>query len=112
MPGIRTSITTTSGLRRSTSEIASAPSEASPITRMCGARLSERRSPSRTTSWSSTISVVISGVDIAARFYGGGGELDSESQLLGRFGRSELDAPTVANAVLAGEHAHLLAQRL
>ena len=36
------------------------PSAASPITRMCGARLSERRSPSRTTSWSSTMSVVIS----------------------------------------------------
>ena len=37
-----------------------APSDASPTTRMCGARESERRSPSRTTSWSSTISVVIS----------------------------------------------------
>ena len=37
-----------------------APSEASPTTRMCGARESERRSPSRTTSWSSTIRQVIS----------------------------------------------------
>ena len=39
---------------------ASAPSEASPTTRMCGARESDRRSPSRTTSWSSTMRQVIS----------------------------------------------------
>ncbi len=51
---------TTSGRRRSASATALAPSEASPITRMCGARESERRSPSRTTSWSSTIRHVIS----------------------------------------------------
>ena len=60
MPGIRTSMITTSGLRRSASSTAEAPSAASPTTRMCGARESESRSPSRTTSWSSTISVVIS----------------------------------------------------
>ena len=43
MPGMRTSMITTSGLRRSASAIALAPSEASPITRMCGARESDRR---------------------------------------------------------------------
>ena len=60
MPGIRTSMITTSGLRRAASSTAEAPSAASPTTRMCGARESESRSPSRTTSWSSTISAVIS----------------------------------------------------
>ena len=57
MPGMRTSMITTSGLRRSASSTADAPSDASPTTRMCGARESDSRSPSRTTSWSSTISV-------------------------------------------------------
>ena len=42
------------------SATALAPSDASPMTRMCGARESESRSPSRTTSWSSTIRQVIS----------------------------------------------------
>ncbi len=60
MPGIRTSMITTSGRRRSASATALAPSEASPITLMCGARDSDSRSPSRTTSWSSTIRHVIS----------------------------------------------------
>ena len=60
IPGMRTSMITTFGLRRSASATALAPSEASPTTRMWGARESERRSPSRTTSWSSTIRQVIS----------------------------------------------------
>ena len=60
MPGMRTSMITTLGRRRSASATAASPSAASPITRMCGARLSDSRSPSRTTSWSSTIRQVIS----------------------------------------------------
>src|SRR6266550_1781286 len=60
IPGMRTSMITTSGFRRSVSATAVAPSEASPTTRMCGARESDRRRPSRTTSWSSTIKQVIS----------------------------------------------------
>ena len=60
MPGMRTSMITTSGRRRSASATALSPSDASPITRMWGARESERRRPSRTTSWSSTIRQVIS----------------------------------------------------
>ena len=60
MPGMRTSMITTAGRRRSTSATALSPSAASPTMRMCGARESESRRPSRTTSWSSTISVVIS----------------------------------------------------
>ena len=60
IPGMRTSMITTSGLRLVASSTALAPSLASPITRMCDARESDRRSPSRTTSWSSTIRQVIS----------------------------------------------------
>ena len=60
MPGMRMSITTTSGRRRSAREIALSPSDASPTTRMCGARESDRRSPSRTISWSSAMRQVIS----------------------------------------------------
>ena len=60
IPGMRTSMITTSGRRRSASDTALAPSDASPITRMCGARESDSLSPSRTTSWSSTIRQVIS----------------------------------------------------
>ena len=60
MPGIRTSMITTFGRRRSASATALSPSPASPITRMCGARDSDSRRPSRTTSWSSTIRQVIS----------------------------------------------------
>jgi hypothetical protein len=60
MPGMRTSMITTSGRRRSARATALSPSPASPITRMCGARESDRRRPSRTTSWSSTIRQVIS----------------------------------------------------
>ena len=50
MPGMRTSMITTFGLRRSASDTALAPSDASPITRMCGARDKDSRRPSRTTS--------------------------------------------------------------
>src|SRR5829696_4578269 len=60
IPGMRTSMMMTFGLRRSAIAIALAPSEASPITRTCGDRESERRRPSRTTSWSSAIKQVIS----------------------------------------------------
>ncbi len=67
MPGMRTSMITTLGRRRSASATAASPSAASPTTRMCGARLSDRRSPSRTTSWSSTIRHVISEVATAGR---------------------------------------------
>jgi hypothetical protein len=62
MPGIRTSMITTSGFRRSASATALAPSAASPMTRMWSARESDSRKPSRTTSWSSTIRQVISGL--------------------------------------------------
>src|SRR5579862_938253 len=112
IPGMRTSMITTFGLRRSASSTAASPSAASPITRMCGARLSDRRSPSRTTSWSSTIRVVISGSATAPRFYGGGPRLHSESELLGRFSRLKPDAAAVADPVLAGERAHFFAYRI
>ena len=75
MPGIRTSMITTFGRRRSASATALSPSAASPITRMWGERDSYSRRPSRTTSWSSTMRQVISagvgsGVDKAGcRFY-------------------------------------------
>ncbi len=62
MPGMRTSMITTLGCRRSASVTAASPSEASPMMRMCGAFESEMRMPSRTTSWSSTIRQVISGL--------------------------------------------------
>src|SRR3712207_8930733 len=54
LPILRTSMITTFGRRRSASETALAPSEASPITRMCGARESDNRNPSRTTDRKST----------------------------------------------------------
>jgi hypothetical protein len=57
---------TTFGRRRSARATADSPSAASPITRTWGARESERRRPSRTTSWSSTIRQVISGTLTAA----------------------------------------------
>src|SRR3954464_13413593 len=55
MPGIRTSRITTFGLRRLASVTAASPSAASPTTRMFSDRDSDRRRPSRTTSWPSTI---------------------------------------------------------
>src|SRR5262245_32405423 len=60
MSGIRRSMITTSGRRRSVRATADEPSAASPITRMRGERDSASRSPSRTTSWSSTRRHVIS----------------------------------------------------
>ena len=59
MPGMRTSMITTFGRRRSATATALAPSEASPTTRICGAR-GERKQASLTTSWSSAIRQVIS----------------------------------------------------
>ena len=60
MSGMRRSMITTSGRRRSVSATADAPSVASPMTRIRGERESARRSPSRTTSWSSAMRQVIS----------------------------------------------------
>src|ERR671919_2342890 len=60
IPGMRTSMITTLGRRRSATATALAPSEASPTTRICGERERERRRPSLTTSWSSAIRQVIS----------------------------------------------------
>ncbi len=111
IPGMRTSMITTFGRRRSASETAVAPSEASPMTRMCGARDSDSRSPSRTTSWSSTIRQVISRLlspplvsgcsPTARRFYVGrpAGALNRERKLLGLGRRLEPHAPPVAHAV-------------
>ena len=70
IPGMRRSITITSGRRRSARETAVSPSAASPTTRMCGERSRARRRPSRTTSWSSARRTVISGVSATRRFYG------------------------------------------
>ena len=59
MPGMRTSMITTAGRPPNGERDRRAAVEASPTIRMCAARESESRRPSRTTSWSSTISVVI-----------------------------------------------------
>src|SRR5690349_9608550 len=113
MPGMRTSMITTFGRRRSASAMADAPSPASPITRMCGARESDRRRPSRTTSWSSTMRQVISGgwasVDTAGGLYG-----DSQRQReLFRLGRRlETRGAAVADAVQAGQLGDVLAHGL
>src|SRR5580765_2964651 len=104
-PGMRTSMITTFGLRRSARSIAALPSPASPTTRMCGARERERRSPSRTTSWSSTIRHVISlGTEsiVSLRPVA----LHRECQLLWLRGRLEPNVPAVANTLLAGEPRH------
>src|SRR5688572_20351654 len=111
MPGMRTSMITTCGRRRSTSATAPAPSEASPITRTCGARESERRSPSRTTSWSSTIRQVISS-GIAAQVYCGNRLSDTQRELNRLRRRAQGIPPPVPDAMLAGEGAHLLADRV
>src|SRR6185436_18517768 len=108
---MRTSMITTCGRRRSTSATAPAPSEASPITRTCGARESDRRSPSRTTSWSSTIRQVISS-GIAGEVYSANRLSHTEGELLGlRRWRQPLPAP-VADAVLTRQFPHLQAHRL
>src|SRR3954454_8651851 len=67
MPGIRTSRITTLGLRRLASVTAASPSAASPTTRMFSDRDSDRRRPSRTTSWSSTIRQVMGSLTCTPR---------------------------------------------
>ena len=53
VPGIRTSIRTTSGLSARTTLTASAPSPASPTTSMSGCVARIEHSPARTSPWSS-----------------------------------------------------------
>src|SRR5438045_8327213 len=113
IPGMRTSMITTSGRRRSASATAAAPSAASPITRMCGARESDRRRPSRTTSWSSTIRQVIS----AGVSKGPGSlvsALDGQQKLfgLGELLAVQLLPPAVADAVFLRQRRHLRLERL
>src|SRR5918911_5299926 len=109
IPGMRTSMITTFGRRRSASATADSPSEASPITRMCGARESERRRPSRTTSWSSTMRHVISrGLEFPSKAGAdcsdetGGGSAD-EGQLLRLGRRTKLHLAPVADLEFACE---------
>ena len=78
MSGMRRSMITTSGRRRSVSATADAPSAASPMTRMRGERESARRRPSRTTSWSSAMRQVISSA--TGRFYGAAPACSSSSR--------------------------------
>src|SRR5712691_6831308 len=95
---------TTFGRRRSARATALAPSDASPITLMCGARESESRSPSLTTSWSSTIRQVISGgVDTGQddmRLY-------RQRKLLRLRGRGQPHLSAVADPVPPREPGHL-----
>ena len=111
MPGMRTSMITTWGRRRSTRATAPAPSEASPITRTCGARESESRRPSRTTSWSSTIRQVISS-GIAGEVYCAGRLSHAERELSGLRRRPQRRRAAVANAVRPRQAAHLLPHRV
>src|SRR5436305_7373839 len=99
MPGMRTSMITTSGFRRSAISTADAPSEASPTTRMCGARESESRSPSRSTSWSSTINAVISSAMGTAILRG------KERKLFVALPRAQRRPPSIADTVLLRETA-------
>src|SRR5579862_5231228 len=120
MPGMRTSMITTSGRRRSASATALSPSPASPITRMWGARERERRRPSRTTSWSSTIRQVISELatgrrSIVCRFLDDlvtRGRLDGQAELLGIRRGTEAQGAPVADAERPDEAAHVLAHGL
>src|SRR3954452_21578982 len=123
IPGMRTSMITTSGLRRSASETAVAPSAASPTTRMCGARESDSRRPSRTTSWPSTIRQVISPCAVicssvapcsvnAGGLYGGNRLLERKRQLLGLRSRCQAGRAAVADAVLSGQVGDELAHGL
>src|SRR3954447_13526846 len=120
MPGIRTSMITTSGLRRSARATAVAPSEASPTTRMCGARESESRRPSpgdlmgvhaQTGDLATSLPVVRHGPPNCMREIGG--QSDGELELLGDHRRLRLqaDAPAVPDAVLLCERADLFLQR-
>src|SRR2546423_12594520 len=112
IPGMRTSMITTSGLRRSVSATAVAPSEASPTTRMCGARESDRRRPSRTTSWSSTIKQVIAGGGVANAASGSVvGQSDRERKLLRRGFGPEADPASVADAEFPLQHGYALLHR-
>src|SRR5262245_3590827 len=124
MPGMRTSMITTFGRRRSASATALAPSEASPITRMCGARDSDSRSPSRTTSWSSTIRVVISGGDdtLPRILFRPGDDfvlatlkrqrLNGQRQLLGLGRRGKPEPSPIADPILPGQPRDLVTDRL
>src|SRR5438445_6240460 len=108
---MRTSMITTSGLRRSASATALAPSGASPITRMCGARDSDRRRPSRTTSWSSTIRQVISaGVANAASGSVIGGS-DCQRELFRLELTLQAHGPPVADTILPFQLDHPLPDR-
>src|SRR4051794_16334183 len=122
---MRTSMITTFGRRRCARATALAPSAASPTTRMCGARESERRSPSRTTSWSSTIRQVMSAGTVVQFLLPRKGEsryalsigrkradLHHQTQLL-RFGRRlQGFSASVADALAAREVADGVADRL
>ena len=59
MPGIRTSMSTTSGRRQRTSSTAPAPSAASPTTSISASLSSIIRNPERTIAWSSAITTRI-----------------------------------------------------
>src|SRR5438876_1818700 len=76
---------------------------------MWGARDSESRRPSRTTSWSSTIRAVISLVTgvIVSRFAAS----DGQSELLWLLRRLQLHAAAVADAVLSRQAGDFLADR-
>ncbi|RPK78645.1 hypothetical protein EES47_30170 [Streptomyces sp. ADI98-12] len=61
MPGIRTSMTTTSGARAATCSSATLPSAASPTTARSGSESIASRNPMRSSAWSSTSRTVIIG---------------------------------------------------
>ena len=67
VPGIRMSISTTSGRRSRASRTAAAPSSASPATVMSGADDSRARNPARTSAWSSASSTSITASGAARR---------------------------------------------
>ena len=87
------------------------------MTRMCGARESDSRRPSRTTSWSSTIRQVISDFPSALGVFGHGPrivfrESDREGELL-RLGLGlEGPNPAVGDAELACQSGHAPLHRL
>ena len=65
MPGIRTSIKTTSGCSSAACASAAAPSAASPATAIPSALSRITQNPARTSSWSSTTSTRIAGLGAA-----------------------------------------------